>query len=203
MRSSRRALLLIAVIVVSLLAPLRHTDQLAAAAACPSFTALPAVAMPALTERVVVGDFTGHGRADVVAANMSLTLNKVSVLANDGAGHLGPPNNISAGDPPDSLGQDAITAGDFNEDGKLDIAVTKLWEKTLTVLLGDGAGNFTPAPTTANYTTGTFPFDVVAADLDADGHLDLAVANFNSSNVSLLFGDGTGHFSEPNPPVTV
>jgi PKD repeat protein len=46
---------------------------------------------------------------------------------------------------------------------------------------------FAPA---ANYGTGTEPFSVFCADLDGDGDLDLAVANFGSNNVSILKNNG-------------
>ena len=170
------------------------------AASCPSFTARAAVGTPGEATRPAVGDFNGDGKLDVAEANLSLSLNAVSLLANDGAGNLGSPINSSAGDPANSLGQSALAVGDFNEDGKLDLVVVKLWEATLTVLLGDGNGNFSPAPTNANYATGGFPFDVATADLDGDGHLDVVVANFNSGDVTLYFGDGTGHFTPPPAP---
>src|SRR3989304_5733637 len=45
------------------------------------------------------------------------------------------------------------------------------------------------------YAAGTQPHSVFAADLDGDGHLDLAVANFNSANTSVLINHGDGTFA--------
>ena len=45
------------------------------------------------------------------------------------------------------------------------------------------------------YGTGVFPRYVLAADLNGDGHLDLAVANRNSHYVSVLLNDGDGTFA--------
>jgi hypothetical protein len=123
------------------------------------------------------------------------------MFAGDGTGALAAPVNSSAA-APSTTGQSASAVGDFDEDGKLDVAVAKLNNATLTVLLGDGTGKFVPAPTNANYATGGFPFDVASADLDADGHLDLVTADFNSSDVSMYFGDGTGHFVGPPSPIS-
>jgi parallel beta-helix repeat protein len=53
---------------------------------------------------------------------------------------------------------------------------------------------FAPA---VNYNVGSQPRSVFAADLDGDGNNDLAVANWNSNNVSILFNDGYGIFSQP------
>ena len=45
-----------------------------------------------------------------------------------------------------------------------------------------------------NYPVGTNPQDIVTADLNGDGKLDLATANTGSNNVSVLLGDGAGGF---------
>lgn len=55
-----------------------------------------------------------------------------------------------------------------------------------------------PEPTfgsVTNFTVGTNPFDLVAADFNGDGKTDLATANLESANVSLLIGDGNGGFA--------
>ena len=44
------------------------------------------------------------------------------------------------------------------------------------------------------YDAGAYPAFVVMDDFDSDAHLDLAVSNFNSANVSVLFGSGDGTF---------
>ncbi len=61
----------------------------------------------------------------------------------------------------------------------------------MSVLLGDGAGNFATA---VNYPLGTKPISVAAADLNGDGVLELVSANLTSSDVSELIGTGTGSF---------
>src|SRR5688572_33088048 len=49
----------------------------------------------------------------------------------------------------------------------------------------------------ANFPTGSFPASVAVGDLNGDAKPDLAVANSNSSNISVLLGDGTGSFGAP------
>jgi hypothetical protein len=82
----------------------------------------------------------------------------------------------------------SIAVGDFNHDGKLDIAVVA---NNVTILLGKGDGTFQP---TAYYTVGVGPYSIVTADFNHDGNLDLAVANSYSSYISILMGNGDGTF---------
>lgn len=87
-----------------------------------------------------------------------------------------------------------IVAGDFDEDGALDLVVINQNGDDLSILLGHGDGTFAVP---VEYPTGFFPFSVTAADFDGDGHLDVAVANDGTFEVDLLFGGGDGTFSAP------
>src|SRR5437868_14619769 len=77
----------------------------------------------------------------------------------------------------------SVITADFNGDGKKDLVTANFYDNTISVLLGDGAGNFS-APT--NFTVGTYPTSVAAADFNADGKMDVAVANNNSNTLSIL-----------------
>jgi hypothetical protein len=85
-----------------------------------------------------------------------------------------------------------VAVGDFNGDGHPDLAVANGLDNTVSVLLGDGTGNFGTAPPV---TTGSNPFSVAVGDFNGDGHPDLAVANQGSNTVSALLGDGSGGFA--------
>ncbi|MEH1804674.1 FG-GAP-like repeat-containing protein [Nostoc sp.] len=86
----------------------------------------------------------------------------------------------------------SVTVGDFNGDGKLDLAVANYNSNTVSVLLGTATGGFAAA---TNFTVGTNPRSVAVGDFNGDGKLDLAVANNGSKTVSLLLGNGTGGFA--------
>jgi len=142
---------------------------------------------------VAVGDFDGDGRLDLAVATTSHSTNKVSVLLGRGDGTFHAAANYGAGTNPCS-----VAVGDFNGDGKPDLAVANLGlfggnytEGSVSVLLGNGDGTFQPA---VNYTPGGNPSYVVAGDFNADGKLDLAVAAYSTNNVSLLLGRGDGTF---------
>ncbi len=139
---------------------------------------------PALT----VGDFNGDGNADIAVANQYA--NNVTILLGDGTGHftqaMGSPVTVGAGPV-------SIVVGDFNGDGKLDLATANNGSNNVTILLGNGMGGF--AATSASPAAGTQPQAISAGDFNGDGKLDLAVANNGGNNVTILIGDGMGAFT--------
>lgn len=86
-----------------------------------------------------------------------------------------------------------VTVGDFNGDGKADLAAPDFGTNQVSVLLGNGDGTFKAA---VAYATDLGPAQAVTGDFNADGRLDLAVCNgaSASSTVSVLLGNGDGTF---------
>ena len=80
--------------------------------------------------------------------------------------------------------------GDFNGDGKLDLAVANASFGNVSILLGTGTGSFSAA--TNLQACGS---SVAVGDFNGDGKLDLVVTNNDSNNVSISLGTGTGSFS--------
>ena len=76
----------------------------------------------------------------------------------------------------------AVAVGDFNADGRPDLAVANYLGNTVSILLGNANGTFQAA---VNYAAGR-AVSVAVGDFNADGRPDLAVANFDSNNVSVL-----------------
>src|SRR5262249_8461082 len=103
----------------------------------------------------------------------------------------------------------AVAAADFNQDGRLDLAVTDCAaesEGTVNVVFGNGDGTFQAV---RSYSVGRGAAFVAATDLDGDGSLDLIIANKESHDASVLLGRADGsfgparHYPVGNHPVAV
>ena len=91
---------------------------------------------------------------------------------------------------PPAVGRPAWQLGDFNGDGKLDLAVVNNNDNTVSILFGNGDGTFQAG---VAYPTAIAPNSVVTGDFNGDGVLDLAVGTSNKS-VSVLLGNANGTF---------
>ena len=143
---------------------------------------------------LTVGDFNGDKKLDLAVAVFNTIhsgfAENVEVFPGNGDGTFGAPitttlvNNVP----------DRLTSGDFNGDGKLDIALECC--TGLQILLGNGDGTFQTGATYPLFGSG----DIVAADFNGDGILDLAEVSGTSvtnTQVSVLLGNGDGTFQTP------
>src|SRR5262249_42273291 len=93
---------------------------------------------------------------------------------------------------------DAVVAGDFNGDGKPDLAGVSEGRATGTVLLGHGDGTFQALKGfSTNGTPGAQPLAIVAGGFNGGNKLDLAI--FNGTSVALCLGRGDGTFQPALP----
>jgi hypothetical protein len=148
---------------------------------------------------VAVGDFNRDGKLDLAVANYSS--DNVTIRLGDGAGGFptATGSTVGAGN-----GPTAVAVGDFNNDGKQDLAVTNLLSHNMTIRLGNGAGGF-PDANASTVSTHVGPSSVAVGDFNQDGNQDLALAHFGESIVniaggvvSIRLGNGTGGFPAAN-----
>jgi hypothetical protein len=148
---------------------------------------------------LAVGDFNGDGLADLAVANSGDGSGDgtVSVLLGNGDGTFQPPRVFAVGND-----FTALAVGDFNGDGRADLAVVDSGTPDshgipipgtggVSVLLGNGDGTFQPQRV---ITTEGAPDAILSGDFNRDGRADLVVANFNDGTVSVLLGNGDGSF---------
>ena len=89
----------------------------------------------------------------------------------------------------------SVAIGDLNGDGKPDLAVANTASNTMSVLLNGGRGGFRRDDYyRTDYRTGVGPYRLAIGDLNGDGKLDVAVANYGPRTVSVLMGRGNGSF---------
>jgi uncharacterized repeat protein (TIGR01451 family) len=87
-----------------------------------------------------------------------------------------------------------IAIGNFNGDGKADLAVTNTYSNTISIFPGNGNGTF---QSSVSYPAGNSPHSIATADMNNDGHTDLVVTSSDAGTVSLLLGNGDGSFASP------
>jgi uncharacterized protein (TIGR03437 family) len=130
---------------------------------------------------IAVGDFNGDGKPDMAVTGRST--GTVQVFLGNGKGGFTAGASFGAG--PGSLPQ-TIVAGDFNGDGKLDLAWVNNGTGSLGTLIGDGLGGFTPVPGLSVCPSTCGPFSLVAGDINHDGEPDLLISAQNINNIQVL-----------------
>lgn len=155
---------------------------------------LTAVANNDRCAQILVGDVNGDGKADVLVGHQpgscgnSYTLPMVDVLLSNGDGTFTASSNTN--NTINTSGLAGGTLADVNSDGKLDLVVVddsnpaKVW-----TLLGNGDGTFqTPTSLALSGRAGN---DVLIADLNGDGMLDIADLDSSSHELTVYLATST------------
>lgn len=142
-----------------------------------------------------IKDVNDDGIPDIITANYS----NVSVLAGKGDGTFAPKKDY-----PVANQSQSVAVGDVNGDGKNDIVTASPFGGTnpssgrVSVLLGDGSGNF---GSQTNYAVGDGAAFVAVGDINKDGKNDIVTANTSSNSISVLLSNSSGSFSRTDIPL--
>ena len=131
---------------------------------------------------VVTGDFNGDGNLDIAAVGLYQRF--VSIYLGNGHGRFQHRGDYPTGQ---DNANDSLVVGDFNGDGKLDLAV-----RGVSVLLGNGDGSFQPPLV---YPAGDAA--VAVGDFNGDGKLDLASTSEDTNLLFIQLGNGDGTLQNP------
>jgi hypothetical protein len=141
---------------------------------------------------VAVADLKGNGTLDLIVPSETFATPVVNVMLGNGDGTFGAPVGYSL-----NGGGGAVAVGDFNGDGKLDIAVEIQsyygGPYGISILLGNGNGTFGSASTFAAPQSSW----IATGDFNGDGKLDLLSADWVNNTVSIRLGNGNGTFGAP------
>jgi hypothetical protein len=138
---------------------------------------------------LAIGDFNNDSRLDFVTANF-LT-NDIGVFLGYGNTLFGSLGVYATGF--ESQPYDAAI-GDFNNDGRTDIAVANYGTNNVGILLNQGISNFNNM-TTYSTEVGSAPCSVAVGEFNNDNHLDIIVANCETDNLVIFLGFGNGTFT--------
>ncbi len=137
---------------------------------------------------VVVRDFNNDYRLDIAVANFGT--NNVGIFFGLGNGSFS--NQIEL-----STGQSrpiSINVADFNHDTLPDIATVDYGTHSISIFYGYENGKFSVPMT---YSTGydSFPSSLAAGHFNNDTYVDIAIANYGTNTVGVLFGNSDGTFA--------
>ena len=138
---------------------------------------------------IAVGHFNNDKQLDIAVANSGT--DDLTILFGYGNRIFSNIATYSTG--PDSRPM-SIAIGDFNDDSRTDIVVANSETNNIAVFIAYGNGSFSNL-VPYSMGQGSQPTSIAIGDFNRDNRLDIAVANFGTNNICVLFGRDNGTFT--------
>jgi hypothetical protein len=153
--------------------------------------------LTALNAANLTGSVPSASLTSIPAASLTGTVNNSSLsssvaLVSGGTDSLPFVSGTSVGTDIDPI---SMTTADVNGDGKMDLISLNSTFHTLTVATNNGSGGFATEQTVSSGGSNPSPQNVVAADMNGDGYVDLITANQGANSLSVLTNNGAGVFT--------
>jgi hypothetical protein len=138
---------------------------------------------------VALGDIDGDGKPDVTVANLYASFvsvyRNISVTGSLSAGSFAPRLDFAT-----APQTQRIALGDVDGDGRLDIVASTIGNNVVSVLRNTSTSGNVAFASRVDFAVGNYPHSIAVGDLDGDGRLDIATANYYSDTVSILRNTG-------------
>lgn len=140
---------------------------------------------------IVVNDINNDTILDILVTHYNYFDSSIGIFYGYGDGNFTLPKIYSAGSTTWSA---AIAVGDFDNDNRIDLAITHLQQNSISIMLQRKFDSF---DSSTMFTTGSYsrPKSIATADFNNDDQLDIVVVNSGTNNIGILLGDRSGDFS--------
>ena len=150
---------------------------------------------------IVIGDMNRDGNVDLVVGSHDSY--RILILMGDGRGHFDTSSSSSVimrdGNDPHTHG---LGIADMNGDGYTDIVTANSSDNDVSVMLSNASGGFNTAPGSP-FAVSPAPYPLTIGDVNGDSYLDIVSTTSDRSKrvVTVLSGDGRGHFTRKDIPL--
>jgi hypothetical protein len=158
-----------------------------------TFQALSTIALTNKPNNLVLADLNADSKLDIITSSDNNS-GYATVQLGNGNGTFATATSYTLSS---NSFTNSLAVADVSGDGKPDIITANPGNYTTGVLKNNGTGTFAAVQTFSAGSSGSMPYDVVAADVSGDGKPDIITANVSANTVSVLLNTATFLATQP------